>query len=48
MSFGDGFGGRARSSIQPNLLPLLNSRISGKVVVGAGKAVEINAFPANP
>jgi hypothetical protein len=33
---------------QQSLLPLLNSRISGKVVVGSGKAVEINALPASP
>jgi hypothetical protein len=29
-------------------LPLLNSRISGKLVIGTGKAVEINALPAGP
>jgi hypothetical protein len=33
---------------QPAPLPLLNSRISGKVVIGADKPVEINALPANP
>ena len=33
---------------QPGFLPLLNSRISGKVVIGTGKAVEINALPASP
>ena len=33
---------------QPGLLPLLNSRISGKVEIGSGKAVEINALPAGP
>lgn len=33
---------------QPGLVPLLNSRISGKVVIGSGKAVEINALPASP
>jgi hypothetical protein len=33
---------------QPGFLPLLNSRISGKVVVGSGKPVEINALPASP
>ncbi len=33
---------------QPSLPPLLNSRISGKVVIGSGKAVEINALPTNP
>jgi hypothetical protein len=45
---GGGFGGGRASSIQTNLLPLLNSHISGKVVVGNGKAIEINAFPASP
>ena len=34
--------------VQPGLVPLLNSRISGKVVIGSGKAVEINALPASP
>jgi hypothetical protein len=29
-------------------VPLLNTRISGKVVVGNSKAVEINAEPASP
>ena len=29
-------------------LPLLHSRISGKVVIGGGAAVEINALPASP
>jgi hypothetical protein len=33
---------------QQGLLPLLNSRISGKVVIGGGAAVEINALPASP
>jgi hypothetical protein len=40
-------GGQAGSA-QPALLPLLNARISGKVVVGNGKAVEINALPTSP
>src|ERR1039458_567906 len=43
-----GFGGHPTGSLQTNLLPLLNSRISGRVVVGNGKAVEINAFPMSP
>ena len=43
-----GLGGQRAGSGQPNLLPLLNSRISGKVVVGNGKAVEINALPTSP
>jgi hypothetical protein len=33
---------------QPGQLPLLNSRISGKLVIGTDKAVEINALPASP
>jgi hypothetical protein len=33
---------------QPNLLRLGNSRISGKVVIGSGKAVEVNALPTSP
>jgi hypothetical protein len=36
------------NSAQPPFLPLFNSRISGKVVVGSGKAVQIEALPANP
>ena len=48
LGLGGGFGGGRASSIQTNLLPLLNSHISGKVVVGNGKAIEINAFPASP
>ena len=34
--------------VQHGLVPLLNSRISGKVVIGSRKAVEINALPASP
>jgi hypothetical protein len=33
---------------QPDFLPLVNSRISGKAVVGNGQAVEINALPKSP
>jgi hypothetical protein len=29
-------------------VPLINTRISGKVVVGNAKAVEINAEPSSP
>lgn len=36
------------ASSQPNLLRLGNSRISGKVVIGSGKAVEVNALPTSP
>jgi hypothetical protein len=38
----DGF---QTGSAQPRSVPLSNTRISGKVVVGNGKAVEINAEP---
>jgi hypothetical protein len=33
---------------QPAFLPLPNSRISGKVVVGTGKPTNINALPTSP
>ena len=48
LSIGSGVGGARTGSSQPNLLPLRNSRISGKVVVGKGQAIEINALPTNP
>jgi hypothetical protein len=48
LSLGGGLARQRAGSAQPNLLPLLNSRISGKVVVGNGKAVEINALPTSP
>jgi hypothetical protein len=48
LSYGSGFGAVRNGSHQPDLLPLLNTRISGKVVVGNGKAVEINALPTKP
>jgi hypothetical protein len=35
-------------SAWPDLLPLRNSRVSGKVVGGNGKPVEINALPTSP
>jgi hypothetical protein len=41
---GDAWGG----SLQPGLLPLLNSRINGKVVIGNGAPIEVNALPAKP
>jgi hypothetical protein len=47
-SVGGGLGGSQNAPAQQGLLPLLNSQISGKVVIGTGKAVEINALPANP
>jgi hypothetical protein len=46
--FGGGQGGARGVAAQPDLLPLLHSRISGKVVIGSGQAVEINALPAAP
>ena len=48
LKLGGGIGGYQNSAPQPGLLPLLQSRISGKVVVGNGKAVEINAIPTSP
>ena len=48
LSLGGGLGGQRPASAQPNFLPLLNSRISGKVVIGNGKAVEVNALPTSP
>ena len=36
------------AAAQPALLPLLNSRISGKVVIGRGKPLDINALPSTP
>ncbi len=43
-----GLGDSPKAATRPSFLPLLNSRISGKVVVDNGKAVEINALPAKP
>jgi hypothetical protein len=48
LSIGGVWGASQSATAQPGFLPLLNSRISGKVVVGSGKAVEINALPASP
>ena len=48
LSFGGALGGGRIGSTPLHLLPLLNLRISGKVVVGNGKAVEINALPTSP
>jgi hypothetical protein len=48
LSLAGSFGGGQASPTQSNLPPLLNSRISGKVVVGNAKAVEINALPTSP
>ena len=48
LSVGAGVGRTRAGSAQPVLVPLLNSRIAGKVVIGSGKPVEINAVPATP
>ena len=48
LSAGTGLGGFQTRSAQELPLLLPNSRISGKVVVGNGKAVEIIAEPAGP
>jgi hypothetical protein len=48
LKLGGGVGGYQSSAPQPGLLSLLQSRILGKVVVGNGKAVEINAIPTSP
>jgi hypothetical protein len=48
MSYGGGSRAAQSAPAQPGLLPPLNSRISGKVVIGSDKAVEINALPARP
>ena len=46
--FAAGTAGTRVGAVQPVRLPLLNSRIAGKVVIGTGNAVEVNALPANP
>ena len=48
LSIGGGLGGFQNAPAQQGHLPLLNSRISGKVVIGSGKAVEVNALPTSP
>jgi hypothetical protein len=48
LKLGGGVGGFQAGAPQPGFLPLLHSRISGKVVIGSGKAVEINAIPTSP
>jgi hypothetical protein len=48
LSIGSSLGGSRYSTAQSDSLLPLNSRISGKVVIGRGKAVEINALPAGP
>jgi hypothetical protein len=48
LNLGAGYGGAQTSSVTQLALPLQNSRISGKLVIGNAKAVEVNAEPANP
>jgi hypothetical protein len=48
LKIGGAVGGFQDSAAQPGLLPLLQSRISGKLVIGNGKAIEINAIPTSP
>jgi hypothetical protein len=48
LAVGSSLGGIQGGSAQSGGLLLLNSRISGKVVIGSGKAVEINALPTSP
>ena len=48
LTLGSGAGGSRESVPQPSVLPLFQSRISGKVVIGNGKALEINAIPTTP
>lgn len=48
LAFGTRPGDLQTSPHRQNFLPLLNSRIAGKLVVGSGKAIEINALPAGP
>jgi hypothetical protein len=47
LKLGGGIGGFQAGAPQPGVMPLLQSRILGKVVVGNGKAVEINAIPTS-
>ena len=48
LNTGSAFGGFQNAPAPPGFQPLLNSRISGKLVIGSAKAVEINALPASP
>jgi hypothetical protein len=45
---GGSLGAFQSAPTQPGSVPLLNSRISGKVMIGKGKAFEINALPVGP
>jgi hypothetical protein len=48
LSLEGGLGGAQNAPAQQGLLQLNNSRISGKVVIDGGQAVEINAIPTSP
>jgi len=48
LNTGSAFGGFQNAPAPQGFRPLLNSRISGKLVIGSAKAVEINALPASP
>jgi hypothetical protein len=48
LGIGGGVGGSQTGSARRGFLPLLNSRISGSVVIGTSKPVEINASPSRP
>jgi hypothetical protein len=48
LNTGSAFGGFQNAPALPGFQPLLHSRISGKLVIGSAKAVEINALPASP
>ena len=45
---GGNLGAFQSAPAQPGSVPLLNSRISGQVVIGKGEAFEINALPVGP
>jgi hypothetical protein len=48
LTVGGSLAGYRGAATQPALLPLLNTRISGKVVIGSAKPLDINAVPATP
>ncbi len=48
LRLGSDLSGSQIGAAQPKLLLLLNSRISGKLIIGNSKPVEINALPTSP
>jgi len=48
LTLGGRLGDTPTDSAQPAFPQLLNSRITGKVVIGSGKALEVNALPTAP